>query len=139
MADLHFNAEDHEPLDGYEPIPAGEYTASITSSEIKPSKNGQGTYLELTWEVLDGEHKGDRVWQRIMLEHPSEKCVVMGRRKLSSVCHGLGVMQLNDSSELHSIPTTIRVSVKEEKGYDPTNEVVGFPDAKKADERDCPI
>jgi hypothetical protein len=99
----------------------------------------KGKYLELVWEVLDGECKGSRVWQRIMTEHTSEKCVVMGRRKLSSVCHALDVMQLNDSSGLHSIPTTIRVSVKEEAGYEPTNEVAGFPEAKKATEGGTPF
>ena len=139
MVDLQFNAEEHQPLDGFEIIPAGEYTASIVTSEIKPSKKGDGTYLELVWEVLDGEVKGQRVWHRIMVTHPSEKCVVMGKRKLSSVCHAVGVKQLNDSSELHNIPTTIKVSVKEEKGYDPTNEVVGFPDAKKTSEKDLPF
>ena len=132
--DFQFNAEEYEPLDGFEPIPAGEYTASVVSSQIKPSKNGRGTYLELVWEVLDGECQGHRVWHRIMITHPSEKCVAMGRRKLSSVCHAVDVMQLNDSSELHGIPTKIRVVVKEEVGYDPTNEVAGFPEVKKSSE-----
>ena len=130
--DLQFNAEEHEPFDGFEIIPAGEYTASIVSSGVKASKNGQGSYLELVWEVLEGEHQGDRVWHRIMIDHPSEKCVAFGKRKLSSVCHALGVLKLSDASELHSIPTTINVTVKEEKGYDPTNEVTGFPSLKKA-------
>ena len=139
MVDLNFNAEDHEPLDGFETIPAGDYTASITTSEVKSSKNGDGTYLEFVWEVLEGESKGQRVWQRIMTEHSSAECMAFAQRKLSSVCHALGVMQLNDSSELHNIPTTIRVIVKEEKGYEPTNEIAKFPDAKKTADDDIPF
>ena len=139
MADYQFNAEEHEPFDGFETIPADDYTASIITSEIKTSKNGKGSYLELVWEVLDGEWKGRRVWQRIMITHSSEKCVAMGQRKLSSVCHALGVMKLNDSSELHGIPTTIRVSVKEESGYEPTNEIGRFPDAKRTGDSNIPF
>ena len=45
MAQIDFNAKEHDPLDGFEPIPAGGYTASIVSSEIKNAKTGQGTYL----------------------------------------------------------------------------------------------
>ena len=139
MADYQFNAEEHEPFDGFETIPAGDYTASIITSEIKAAKKGRGTYLELVWEVLDGDFKQRRVWQRIMITHPSEKCVAMGQRKLSSVCHALGVMQLNDSSELHGIPTTIHVIVKEESGYDPSNEIGRFPDAKRTDDSTVPF
>ena len=71
MAHLDFNAEEYQPLDGFETIPASDYTASVVSSEIKASKNGKGTYLELVWEVLDGEFKGQRVWYRIMISHQS--------------------------------------------------------------------
>ncbi len=45
MANLNFNAEEHEPLGDFEPIPADDYTASIVESQVKSAKNGQGTYL----------------------------------------------------------------------------------------------
>lgn len=139
MAGFQFNAEEHQPLDGFEVMPAGDYMASIVESEIKPAKSGQSTYLELVWEILDGEFKERRVWHRIMITHSSSKAVAMGKRKLSSVCHALGVLQLSDSTELHEIPTLIRIGVREQAGYDPTNEITGFPAAKKTGETSTPF
>jgi len=50
MANLNgFNAHSVEPMADFEPIPAGKYVAVITDSEMKPTKSGNGSYLELTF------------------------------------------------------------------------------------------
>ncbi|RIK77249.1 MAG: hypothetical protein DCC68_17685, partial [Planctomycetota bacterium] len=54
MASLNFNANEVEPASDFEPIPAGKYLAMITDSEMKPTKNGTGHYLQLTFQILDG-------------------------------------------------------------------------------------
>ena len=46
MADLSgFDARTVEPTADFEPIPAGKYIAAITASQMKPTKNGNGSYL----------------------------------------------------------------------------------------------
>ena len=56
MAKLqNFNANDVEPASDFEAIPAGKYLAVITDSEVKPNKSGTGTYLQLTFQVVEGE------------------------------------------------------------------------------------
>jgi hypothetical protein len=53
MANLNgFNANQVEPATDFEPIPAGKYVAVVTASEMKPTKNGNGSYLELTFQVI---------------------------------------------------------------------------------------
>ena len=47
MATLNFNANDIAPTDSFDPLPAGEYLCVITGSEEKPTKTGNGSYLEL--------------------------------------------------------------------------------------------
>ena len=113
MTRLNFNAETYEP-ENFDLLPVGDYLAAVTESEIKTTKSGNGTYLELRWTILDGEHKGRHVWQRINITNPSEKAVAIGQRQLWDVCQALGVMQLSDSSQLHDIP--IEVPVRIEKG-----------------------
>jgi hypothetical protein len=58
MGNLDFNANTVEPATDFEPIPAGKYVAAVVASEMKPTKAGTGNYLELTFEVLEGEFKG---------------------------------------------------------------------------------
>jgi hypothetical protein len=59
MANLgNFDASQVDPASSFDPIPAGKYLATITESETKPTKNGSGSYLQLTFRILDGPYKG---------------------------------------------------------------------------------
>ena len=70
MANLNgFNANEVDPAVGFDPIPAGKYLAIITESEMKPTKAGTGQYLQLTFQVLEGQYKGRLVWARLNLDN----------------------------------------------------------------------
>lgn len=122
MADLTgFNASLVEPTTEFEPIPAGNYLAIITDSEMKRTKAGNGQYLELTFRILNGPCENRVLWSRLNLDNPSEQAVQIARGELSAICRAVGVMQPRDSSELHDIPLTIGVGLKRRSG---TSEVV---------------
>lgn len=112
MATLNFDANQVEPSTGRDPIPAGKYVAAITASEMKPTKNGSGAYLELEYQVLDGEHKGRKLWSRHTLQHPSAQTVQIARGELSAICRAIGILTPKDSAELHNLPLTVAVKVK---------------------------
>ncbi|MCL2640329.1 MAG: DUF669 domain-containing protein [Phycisphaerales bacterium] len=127
MANLNFNAHEVEPATEFEPLPAGKYLAAITESEMKPTKSGGGSYLELTFQILEGPHKGRSVWARLNLQNPSPTAVQIARGELSAICRAVGVMTLRDSVELHNLPLVI--SVKQKKREDNgefTNEIKGY-------------
>jgi len=128
MADLNgFNAGEVDPAADFEAIPAGSYTAVITESENKPNKAGTGSYLQLTFQIVDGEHKGRLLWARLNLDNPSEAAVRIARGQLSALCRAVNVLQPKDSIELHNIPLTIKVGVKRRDDTgELTNEVKGF-------------
>jgi len=128
MANLSgFNANEVEPSAAFEAIPAGKYLASITESEMKPTKKGSGSYLQLTFTILDGEYKGRVVWARLNLSNPNQTAVKIAQSELSAVCRAVGVMTPRDSVELHNIPLLITVKVKKrEDTGELTNEVKGF-------------
>ncbi len=128
MANLNgFNANDVEPTVAFEPIPAGKYLASITASEMKPTRNGKGSYLQLEFAVLDGEYKGRKVWDRLCINHPNAMTQRIARGTLSAICRSTGVMQPRDSAELHNIPVLITVKCKKrEDNGELTNEVKGY-------------
>ncbi|MFQ5732749.1 MAG: DUF669 domain-containing protein [Planctomycetaceae bacterium] len=130
MATLNFNAHEVEPSTDFEPIPAGKYLAVITESEFKPTKSGNGSYLQFTFEILDGEHKGRHLWARLNLDNPNQTAVKIARGELSAICRAVGVMAPNDSVELHNLPLVVTVRCKKRADTgDITNEIKGY--AKK--------
>jgi len=113
MANLNgFNANDVDPNPGFEPIPAGKYLAIIVASEMKPTRNGKGEYLQLELDILDGPHKGRKVWDRLVIKHPNPQTVEIARGTLSAVCHAVSVMAPKDSAELHNLPLLVTVGLK---------------------------
>ena len=75
MAQLNFNAAEVQPLKSFDAIPAGTYEAVIAESEMKPTKSGTGSYLELTIEIISGDYQGRRVWARLNLANSNVKAV----------------------------------------------------------------
>ena len=131
MANLgNFNAHTVEPNAEFEPIPAGKYLAVITGSELKPTKNGSGHYLELTFQVIEGPYKNRLLWSRLNLDNPNELTVQIAKGELSAICRAVGVMQPKDSIELHSLPLVVTVKLKPRgDNGELTNEIKGY--AKK--------
>lgn len=131
MAQLDFDASSVQPLDVYEAIPAGEYEAVITDSEMKANKSNTGMFLELKTEIISGDYTGRKLTARLNLKNPSIKAVEMAKRELSSICHAVGVLQPRDSAELHNRPLIIKVKlVKRDDGTN-SNEIGGWK-AKEA-------
>ncbi|MCW5775342.1 MAG: DUF669 domain-containing protein [Phycisphaeraceae bacterium] len=131
MANLNgFNASEVDPNVAFEPLPAGDYLAVVVASEMKPTKNGSGEYLQLELEVIEGPHKGRKVWDRLMLKHGNSQTVAIARGTLSALCRAAGVMQPKDSVELHNLPVVVKVATKKRDDTgELTNVVKGY--AKK--------
>lgn len=124
MATLNFDASQVEPSAGRDPLPAGKYVVAVTASEMKPTRNGAGQYLELEYQVLEGEHKGRKLWSRHTLNHPSAQTVQIARGELSAICRAIGIMTPKDSAELHNLPLSVTIKVKKrEDNGEPTNEI----------------
>lgn len=126
MADLRFDATQHEPATGRpEPFPPGEYTLMVTDSEMKVTDAGNGSYLSLEITVCDGEYQGRKMWVNLNLDNPSQKAVEIANRELSALCHAVGVLQVADSTELHNIPFQAKVKIKPAKGNFDTSNAIG--------------
>lgn len=107
----NFNANDVEPLGDFQPIPAGKYLAKIVESEMKQNKAKTGEFLELKFQVVEGQYKGRTVIARLNLKHENVQTREIAKKTLSSICRAVGVMSVQDSQQLHNIPMEITVSV----------------------------
>jgi hypothetical protein len=131
--DTTFDASGIEPTTPYEILPAGKYRAQIVESEMRVTKNGTGRFLWLMLDILDGEHKGRKLFDQLNLVNPNPTTVEIAQRTLSAICHATGKLQVNDSEELHLIPLTIQVKVKPPKnGYGESNAISYLPPERGA-------
>lgn len=133
MPQINFDAASVEPSQNMTAIPAGKYQAVISQSIMKPTRSGNGQYLELTFEIISGEYNGRKLWTRLNLDNPSQKAVDIARQELSAICHAVNVMSLHDTEQLHNLPMTITVKrMKKESSDEDANEVKGYAPAVSA-------
>ena len=133
MAGLNFNAQEHEPQQAFENLVPGWYTGKITDSELKPTKAGTGSYLELTIEIIaPQQYAGRKIWDRLNINNPNPTAVEIANNTLSAICHAVGVLQLQDSQQLHNLPLDVKVGLtKPTDDYpEPSNEVKGYRTAE---------
>jgi len=117
---------DDVPNATFEPLPPGWYAAQIDAASVKDTESKTGKYLKLELVILDQPYNGRRVFTNITLVNPSQVAVEIGQRQLANLAHACGITALRDSAELLQRFVQIRLKIKEEKGYDPQNEVTGY-------------
>jgi hypothetical protein len=119
MANLNgFNASDVDPNFQLGVVPAGTYVAVITDSEMKPNSKGTGHLLYLTFQIVEGEYAGRKVWTRLNLDHPNPTAMEISKKELSAICRAVGVLEPKDSVDLHDIPLVITARVEQRKNAD---------------------
>ena len=131
MVALNFNAAQVKPNIGLEPVPSGLYPVMITGSVEKPTKNGQGAYLEFEMTIMQGhEFAGRKVFDRLNIKNQNQTTVDIAYGTLSSICHVTNRLNMTDTQQLHGIPFQVIV-VKVPRDDQPevfTNNVRGYKD-----------
>lgn len=117
-----FDASTVDPSKAFEVLPPGKYLVQIVASEMRVTRDGQGQYLWLELDVLEGPLAGRKLFDRLNLVNNSPSTVEMAQRTLSAICHATGRMQVQDSEDLHLIPMQVDVTVKPpQNGYGESN------------------
>lgn len=117
-----------EPVNKFEPLPAGNYNMQMTESEVTPTNAGTGSYLKTTFQVLDGPFAGRLVWHNYNLVNPNQIAVDIGTAELTNTARAVGFFgPLTDSAALHSLPLTVLLKIRpEQNGYKAQNEISKF-------------
>lgn len=125
---LNFDASQVQPDSGVQdPVPAGWYNTVIDQSELKPTKDATGHYLEIRHNIIDGAHAGKKIYGRLNLRNANPTAQEIGYKQLSAVCHAVGVLQVQNSAQLHNIPLKIKVKLRAASGdYEASNEIVSW-------------
>jgi hypothetical protein len=129
MASLNFNLSDlddslFEDQPSFEPVPQDTYTLMITDSDMVQTKNGNGQMLKLTMQIVDGAHKGRKIWDNLNLINSSTTAVEIAQRNLGSICKAIGVASVTESAVLHNKPFKAFVGIEiGTNGYSDKNRV----------------
>jgi hypothetical protein len=127
MAQFNFDASQVAPQQSSGPLPAGVYLAHIVESDVQPLKSGNGEGLKLTFEIIDGQFKGRKVYENLNIRHTSEDTQRIAQSQLSALCHAVNVIKLMDTAALHFKPVRINVTVREAQGiYKTSNNIKGY-------------
>lgn len=121
-----FNARSVSPAEVFTPVPPGDYKVRIIESDGKPTSAGDGGFLELKLQILEGQFQNREVFYRLNLWNKSQQAVEIAYRQLSALCHVTGVFDVQASEQLHGIPFVAIIGLsKNDPNY---NDVKGVKD-----------
>lgn len=122
-----FSTETLPESTGYDPIPAGTYTATITDAGLQDTKAGTGQYIKIRYDITGPTHQGRVVYGNLNIRNPNPKAEEIGRQQLGELMRAIGLAQVSDTDQLIGGQCQIKVAVKASEGqYDASNEVKGW-------------
>ena len=133
MAQLNFDATQVEPDTGFDVIPAGWYNAKMDESEIKPTKDGAGSYLQVRFAVIDGQYANRKLFARLNIKNANATAQEIALKQLSAIGHAVGVLHIANSEQLHGIPLKIKVKIRKgDDNYEDQNEIISYKNINEA-------
>lgn len=131
MADLGgtFDANQVEPAEGrdFGLLPKGDYRMVIADSDVKAARSGNGNYLKLEYQVVNGPFANRKLWENLNLWHRDHKTRTIAEGTFSAICRAVGVMTPKDSAELHNREFIASVYIKKGKdGAEDENRIGKF-------------
>ncbi len=115
-----------ESTSGFDPLPAGWYQATITSTDLKTTKAGNGQYIKLRYDIVGPTHQGRVVFGNLNVFNPNPKAEEIGREQLRKLMLAAGLSKLQDTDELVGATVEIKLDIRNDPQYGSSNEVQGF-------------
>jgi hypothetical protein len=110
-----FDSNSVEPQQDYEVLPPGKYPVVCENAEVKTTKKGDGHYLEVCVQIVDGQYRGRKLWSRMNIDNPSEVAQRIGLSQLAGLCKAVGIAVLSDEKDLLGKSCIANVKVKDEQ------------------------
>lgn len=108
----------------WQPLPEGTYRFVIDAAEEVVTKNGAGSYLQLDYRVMEGEHTDAKYTARLNLNNANETAVKIARIELREICMATGVLKLTSETQL--LGKVFRAKIKQRKRKDDPSKIENF-------------
>jgi hypothetical protein len=115
-----------EQQNDFTPLPEGWYNAVINKAEIRDTKDKTGQYVAVRYDVTGPTHQGRVVFGNINIKNKSTAAEEIGRQALGSIMRAIGLSRVDDTDQLIGGALQIKVSIRTQEGYEPTNDVRGY-------------
>jgi len=111
----------------YDVLPAGWYDATVTQAELCDTKNGNGQYIKVRYDITGPAHQGRVVFGNLNIKNASSKAEEIGRQQLGELMRSIGLAKVTDTDQLIGGQLQIKLSIRPADGqYEAQNEVKGF-------------
>jgi hypothetical protein len=117
----------------FEPLPEGNYNASITQAELKNTNDGGGQYIKLRLDITGPSHQGRVIFSNLNIKNASAKAEEIGRQQLGDIMRAVGLAKVTDTDQLIGGNLNIKLSIrsartdeKTGKTYEASNEVKAY-------------
>jgi len=123
-----FDASGQERIESkFELFPTGPYKCVVVETEMKPTKAGTGTYIELKHQVIDGKYQNRFFWARLNWTNPDATAVAIGKTRFAELCEAVNVLRPSDTNEVKNIPLVMILKKKKRRdGNGEENEVTQY-------------
>lgn len=109
----------------YDLIPTGWYTAQISKEEERTSSTGT-PYLSYEFTIIEGQFANRKVFVNFNLYSSNPEAARISRENIVAIGHALGMINVRNSSELVGGVLQIRITTRNQEGYEPRNDVKGY-------------
>lgn len=117
----------------FEPLPEGNYNASITQAELKNTNDGTGQYIKLRLDITGPSHQGRVIFSNLNIKNASAKAEEIGRQQLGDIMRAIGLAKVTDTDQLIGGNLNIKLAIrsartdeKTGKTYEASNEVKAY-------------
>jgi len=86
-------------------VPAGQYSALITDTTLKTTKDGLGQYILCTVEITGPTHDGRKIFHKIHVDNQNPKAVSISIETFYHICNAVGAKEYFDGLQAHATST----------------------------------
>jgi hypothetical protein len=104
------------------------YPVEITGCDVKPTKAGDGEYIEVEFSTYEGR----RYVHRYNVANPNQDAERIGRSQFSALHHAAGVPALTDTDQLIGRKVVLDMGIKKNKAGEDENTIRGYIPANGA-------
>jgi hypothetical protein len=122
-----FNVNDLPQGGGYDVLPEGWYNANIAKADLTNTKDGNGQYIKVRYDITGPTHQGRVVFGNINIRNASAKAEEIGRQQLGDLMRAIGLTKVTDTDQLLGGNVQIKLAIRPASDkYEAQNEVKGF-------------
>lgn len=110
----------------FDPLPPGWYSATITGAELKTTKAGTGQYIAVRYDITGPSFQGRVVFGNLNIKNPNPKAEEIGRQQLGDMMRAIGLSRVTDTDQLIGGNLQIKLDIRQQEGYEPSNDVKAY-------------